>query len=81
MLFTLLKVAFELGIVCPDLNAKAMLSIFNPITDELSTVTMFICPFAMGFIIDPITFVNVAISVDQAAFSIRFIILPIANKF
>ena len=80
MLFALLKVSLKLGIIGPDLNAKAMLSILDPVPDELGTVAMLVRALAMRLVVEPVSFVDVAVGVDQAAFSICFVILPIAYE-
>ena len=64
VLLSLVVVALVLGVVWPHLNTVAVLTVFNPLADVLRTVKMLVRATPMRFVIQPFSFVDIAVCVD-----------------
>lgn len=55
-----------------------MLLVVFPLTNILSSIGVGVCPIAVGFVVQPIAFVNVTICVIQLAVAVCFSIAPLS---
>ena len=67
--------------VGPGLNALSMLLIFKPLTDILGSVFVIISSVAMGFVIEPLSLINIAVVVDEPASAVSHVVGPGALVF
>ena len=65
-LYALFVVPFELGTVWPALNTPAILCVILPVTAIQGAILVEIVAVAMGFVIQPFSLVNVAVSMKEA---------------
>ena len=79
MLFTVFVVSFVFGVVWPGLDAVAVLAVFEPVTDVASAVHMLISPSALCFVLNPLSFVDVTVTMDKPATAVSLVVLPVAN--
>lgn len=55
-----------------------MLLIIAPLADILGSIGMRVGSVAVGFVVDPVTFIDVAVCVVELAAAVRFAIGPLA---
>lgn len=78
MLLSKLVTTFVLCIIWPGLDSVAVLPIFFPFTDVLGSVHVLVCASAFSLVVDPLTLVDVAVSVNEPASAIGLVLLPVA---
>ena len=69
--------ALVLCSVWPLLDAPPVLLVFEPLADVGGPIGVLVSPVSMRLIIKPLSLVDVAVSVDQCAMTIRLIPLPL----
>ena len=73
--------AFKMVAVEHSLVSISMLHVFVPKADKLSSVEMHVGAIAMSFIIHPVSFVDIAIAMNQSTPPTRLVINPKAFVF
>ena len=63
----------------PNFVTITMLSIILPLASVLCTICVCVCPLAVGSVVQPITYVDIAVWMTQLPKSIYFIVFPLAT--
>jgi hypothetical protein len=66
------------GVICPNLFAMSMLQIIFPLALISGSILMDIYPVAIGLIIKPFAFENIAIDMPKFSMATSFIQTPVA---
>lgn len=81
MLFAVHVEAFVFCTVWPLLDAFAMLFVLIPLSDICGTISVFVGSMSVGLVIQPLTLIDIAISMDQCTLTVRLITLPLTIIF
>jgi hypothetical protein len=77
-LSAVLVLAFVNFAVKPLLNTETILLIVFPLSDIFGSIFMCVCALATSFVIDPFTFIYIAISMVELSLPIGLVVFPLA---
>ena len=81
MLFAFQIVSVEEGAIRPGLSSSTFLLVLIPLSFVRRSFGVVVVAYAVGLVVDPLTFEHIAICKNEAAIAISHVILPKALKF
>ena len=78
MFFSVEVMTLVFGSVWPLFDSLSVLLILVPFSDVSSAISMLIGAMAVSFVVQPLTFINVPVSMDQSSVTVRLVSLPLA---
>ena len=78
MFFSVEVMTFVFGSVWPLFDSLSVLLILMPFSNVGCPIGMLVGAMTMSFVVQPLTFINVPVSMDQSSVAVRLVSLPLA---